>query len=83
MEYVAMRRRRRTSCRAANVAFVAIRRVGVGPGVKMDIARSVRKVAMVATTLLGNVVWCEYGRWLMADVYLLWMREMCFGVLVW
>lgn len=48
-EYVAIRRSRSTSCRAANVTFVAMRRVGVGPGVKMDIARSVKKVAMIAS----------------------------------
>lgn len=29
------------------MAFVATRRVGVGPGVKMDIARSVKKAAMI------------------------------------
>ncbi len=43
-----MRRKRRTTCRAAKEAFVAIIMEGVGPGVKMEFIRSVRKVAMTA-----------------------------------
>jgi hypothetical protein len=44
---VAMRRIRRRSWRAPKEALVAMRRVGVGPGVKMDSQRSTRKLAMV------------------------------------
>lgn len=36
------------SCRQAKATLVATRRVGVGPGVKMDWKRSVRKFDMVA-----------------------------------
>jgi hypothetical protein len=43
MLYVATRRRRRIPWRQANATFVATMRVGVGPGVKMDWKRSVRK----------------------------------------
>ena len=45
---VAMRRIRRRSWSAPKEALVAMRRVGVGPGVKMDSQRSTRKLAMVA-----------------------------------
>ena len=41
------RRTRRTACRAAKEALVAIMMEGVGPGVKMEEMRSVKKVAMV------------------------------------
>lgn len=41
--HVAKRRHARTICRAVNVTFVAIRRVGVGPGVKIDSQRFVTK----------------------------------------
>ena len=44
-----MRRTRRTSCSAANETLVATTRVGVGPGVKMDWKRFVRKSAMRTT----------------------------------
>lgn len=43
-----MSKRRSVSCRHANATFVAIRRVGVGPGVKMDSKRLVMKAAMIA-----------------------------------
>lgn len=45
--YVRNRRTRRTTCRAAKEALVAIMMEGVGPGVKMEEMRSVKKVAMV------------------------------------
>lgn len=41
-------RTKRTSCRPANDTLVAIIRVGVGPGVKIEDMRSVRKAAMMA-----------------------------------
>ena len=44
--HVAKRRHASTICRAAKVTFVAIRRVGVGPGVKIDSQRSVTKDAI-------------------------------------
>jgi len=40
-------RTKRTSCRPANDTLVAIIRVGVGPGVKIEDMRSVRKAAMM------------------------------------
>ncbi len=45
-----MRRRRRTTCRQAKDAFVATMRVDVGPGVKMELNRFVRKADMMITT---------------------------------
>ena len=52
MLYVAMRSASSTSWRHAKEAFVAARRVEVGPGVKMDWKRSVRKADMSANFLL-------------------------------
>ncbi len=49
MEYVARRRARRTTWRQAKDAFVAIRRVGVGPGVKIDSQREVRNDDMTVS----------------------------------
>lgn len=46
MLYVAINKARKRSCSAANDAFVATRRVGVAPGVKMDSQRFSKKVAM-------------------------------------
>ena len=46
MLHVAKRRHARTICRAAKVTFVAIRRVGVGPGVKIDSQSFVAKDAI-------------------------------------
>lgn len=46
MLYVAMRRPSRRSWRAAKATFVAMRRVGVGPGTKMELQRSSKKVAI-------------------------------------
>lgn len=46
IECVPIRRANSVSCSAANVAFVAMRSVGVVPGVKTDVQRSDRKVAM-------------------------------------
>ena len=43
MLHVAKRRQAKTICKAAKVTFVAIRRVGVGPGVKIDSQRFVAK----------------------------------------
>jgi len=43
MERVVARRMPRTSCRAAKVTLVAMRRVGVGPGVKMEPQRFSKK----------------------------------------
>lgn len=40
---VATKRPKSVTCRHAKVAFAAARSVGVGPGVKMDWNRSVRK----------------------------------------
>ena len=51
MLVVRMRRRRKTSWRAAKEMLVATRRVGVGPGVKMDVKRSVMKVVMVQVNM--------------------------------
>ncbi len=39
-------RAKRTSCRPANDTLVAIIREGVGPGVKIEETRSVRKAAI-------------------------------------
>lgn len=44
-----MRRTRSTTWRAAKEALVAIIMDGVGPGVKMEEMRSVKKVAMMET----------------------------------
>ena len=44
--YVAKRRAASTTWRAAKETFVAKRRDGVGPGVKIEEMRSVRKAAM-------------------------------------
>jgi hypothetical protein len=44
IECVKRRREKRTSCKAPKVALVAIKRVGVGPGVKMDSHRSTMKL---------------------------------------
>ena len=49
---------RSTSCRPANDAFVATTRVGVGPGVKIEDMRFVRKAAIPAadrSTIEGGV----------------------------
>ena len=43
---VATRRISRRNCSVAKVAFVATKRVGVGPGVKMEPQRSSRKDAI-------------------------------------
>ena len=43
-----MRRARKINWRAAKLALVATRRVGVGPGVKMLFQRSLKKDAMLA-----------------------------------
>lgn len=51
-EYVATRRMKRSSWRAAKAAFVAISRVGVGPGVKMEFQSSSRKEAMIQVMIL-------------------------------
>lgn len=48
MLYVAIKRRRRTSCRAAKEALVATTSDGVGPGVKIELASLVRNSAMVS-----------------------------------
>lgn len=50
-----MRSRRSTSWRAAKVTFVAIRRVGVGPEVKMDSQRLGRKSAILL--VVERCVW--------------------------
>ena len=44
---MAIRRRRRTSCRAAKETLVATTRDGVGPGVKIELTRLVRNSAIV------------------------------------
>ena len=49
---VAARRARRRNCSAPNVALVATRRVGVGPGVKTEFHRSSRNDAMLESGLL-------------------------------
>lgn len=43
-----MRRTRRITWRQANDAFVATMREGVGPGVKIELNKSVRKLDMMA-----------------------------------
>lgn len=43
-----MRSARKRSCRAAKETFVATRRVGVGPGVKIEEKSSTRKFDMVS-----------------------------------
>ena len=48
MEKVAIRSPRKVICSAAKETFVARRREDVGPGVKMEVMRSVKKVAMAA-----------------------------------
>ncbi len=53
---MAIRRRRRRTCRAAKEALVAMMRVGVGPAVKMDWKRSVRKLDMLALDILWIAV---------------------------
>ena len=53
MEKVAIRSPRKVTCSAAKETFVARRREDVGPGVKMEVMRSVKKVAMAA----GAVGW--------------------------
>lgn len=58
-----MRRRSSTSCRHAKEAFVATRRVEVGPGVKMDWKRSVMKVAMFATSLQSYISLFSLAQW--------------------
>lgn len=45
------------SWRAAKETFVATRRVGVGPGVKMELKRLVMKSAMVADFFAGFVMY--------------------------
>jgi hypothetical protein len=52
---VARRRPKKTSWRAAKVTFVAIRRVGVGPGVKMLDHSSSMKEAMVVVVVITTV----------------------------
>lgn len=47
MEWVKLRRAKRRSCRQPKEALVATRRAGVGPGVKIDSQRAVRKEDMV------------------------------------
>lgn len=44
--YVAIRRTRRTHCKAAKETFVATIKEGVGPGVNIELIRLVRKVAI-------------------------------------
>ena len=56
MLQVASRRAKSRACRAAKVALVATRRVGVVPGVKMEPQRLVRKSAMFARLVGGLVV---------------------------
>lgn len=46
-EWVAMRRDIKRICRLKKVTFVAINRVGVGPGVKTDSQREVKNDAML------------------------------------
>ena len=56
---------RSTSCRPANDAFVATTRVGVGPGLKMEDMRLVRKAAIPAahrSRVEGGVKEAEDGR---------------------
>lgn len=50
---VAMRRPRRRACSEAKVTFVAMRSVGVVPGVKTDSHRLVRKSAMAGNVTVG------------------------------
>jgi len=52
-EEVEMSRVRRSSCRAPKEAFVAIRRVGVVPGVKTEDQRFSKKVAIFAFFYVG------------------------------
>lgn len=56
-EYVAISRTKRRSWRAAKAALVAIRRVGVGPGVKMEFQSSSRNEAMVLM-VMSTLVHC-------------------------
>lgn len=46
MLWVSRTRAKRTSCRLANATLVAIISEGVGPGVKIEVIRSVRKAAI-------------------------------------
>lgn len=48
MEKVAIRSPRKVTCSAAKETFVARRSEDVGPGVKIEVIRSVKKVAMAA-----------------------------------
>lgn len=53
--YVRARRTRKTIWRAAKEALVATIMEGVGPGVKMELTRSVKKVAIVEASKLHLV----------------------------
>lgn len=62
MLWVSSIRAKRTSCRPANDTLVAITREGVGPGVKIEVIRSVRKAAIAGVRFDRGKAQMNHGR---------------------